>query len=137
MLPTEFRNRLPSTHATKFAFAMLLTKSNLIFLQRPLHLPVGQDKAGPIGSATALSQVTRAWECSVAALKLPNIGLHTFRHFHASQLIAEGMDPVEISRRLGHASIAVDLGIYGHLIPSKADRAAGIIETAFGSTLRE
>jgi integrase len=26
-------------------------------------------------------QVTCAWECSVVALKLPNIGLHTFRHF--------------------------------------------------------
>jgi integrase len=61
----------------------------------------------------------------------------TFRHFHASQLIAEGMDPVEISRRLGHASIAVTLGIYGHLFPSKADCPAGIIQAAFGGTLRE
>jgi hypothetical protein len=44
-LPIEFRSRLPSTHTTKSSFAGLLTKSNLIFLQRPLRLPKGRDKA--------------------------------------------------------------------------------------------
>ena len=70
-------------------------------------------------------------------MALPDIGLHAFRHFHATQLIAEGMDLMAISRRLGHASVTVTLGIYGHLFPNTSDRAAGIVEEAFGRVLAE
>ena len=80
-------------------------------------------------------QATRAWNEAVQTLKLPKVGLHAFRHFHASQLIAEGMDPVAISRRLGHASVTITLGVYGHLFPNTSDRAAGIVEAAFGKMM--
>jgi hypothetical protein len=59
------------------------------------------------------------------------------RHTHASQIIAAGMDPVAVSRRLGHASVAITLGIYGHLFGNSGDRAADIVEAAFGGVLKE
>ena len=39
---------------------------------------------------------------------------HDLRHTHASRLIADGWDIEEISRRLGHSSVATTLRVYVH-----------------------
>jgi integrase len=57
--------------------------------------------------------------------------LHALRHTHVSQLIAAGMDILTISRRLGHASAAITLRVYGHLFANTDARAAEIMEEAF------
>jgi integrase len=58
---------------------------------------------------------------------------HSLRHTHASTLIASGLDVLTISRRLGHGSPAITLGVYGH--PFKTDdRAAAIMEAALART---
>ena len=58
--------------------------------------------------------------------------LHALRHTRASQLIAAGMDIITISRRLGHASPTITLGVYGHMFSNSSDdRAAAIMEAAF------
>jgi integrase len=77
--------------------------------------------------------VTCAWIRAVAAVGMPEITLHSLRHTHASMLIASGMDVLTISRRLGHASPTITLGVYGHLIHGADDRAAQIMDAAFGS----
>jgi integrase len=59
----------------------------------------------------------------MAAVGLPHVGLHTLRHTHASLLIRAGKDILTISRRLGHSSATITLGVYGHLISSKDDTA--------------
>jgi len=56
------------------------------------------------------------------------VSLHALRHSPASQLIASGIDVLTISRRLGHASPTITLGVYGHLFSSADDQAAQIIE---------
>jgi hypothetical protein len=48
----------------------------------------------------------------------------------ASALITEGIDVLTISRRIGHASPVVTLGIYGHLFSETDRTAAKAIETA-------
>ena len=58
---------------------------------------------------------------------LPRVSLHALRHRHASQLIAAGMDVLTISRRLGHGSPTITLGVYGHLFTNTDDRAAQIL----------
>jgi integrase len=63
---------------------------------------------------------------------LPHITLHSLRHTHASQLIASGMDVVTVSRRLGHASAAITLNTYSHLI-TPTDRASEIVQSALVS----
>jgi integrase len=57
--------------------------------------------------------------------------LHALRHTHASQLIAAGIDVLTISRRLGHGSPAITLGVYGHLFSNTDDRAAQAVEPVF------
>jgi integrase len=74
---------------------------------------------------------------ALADNKLPAISLHALRHTHASQLIAAGMDPVAISRRLGHASPTITPNVYGHLFGNSDDRAAEIIEAAYGEALSD
>jgi integrase len=64
------------------------------------------------------------------ALKI-DCTLHGLRHVHVSQLIAAGMDVLTISRRIGHASAAITLRIYGHLFRKTDARAAEIMEATF------
>jgi integrase len=80
------------------------------------------------GSTRSPNGVTKEWALAMrkAGLKAT---LHSLRHTHASTLIASGLDVLTISRRLGHGSPAITLGIYGHLFKPD-DRAAQIMEKA-------
>ena len=55
---------------------------------------------------------------------LKKIRLHDLRHTHASLLLLDGVPIHVVSRRLGHASIATTIRIYGHLLPSSDPDAA-------------
>ena len=81
-------------------------------------------------SPTAVSQ---AWLLAMKAISMKGVTLHSLRHTHASMLIASGVDILTISRRLGHSSPTITLGVYGHLIHGSDDKAAEIIGAAFGA----
>ena len=55
---------------------------------------------------------------------MPEVTFHALRHTHASQLIAQGVDIVTISKRLGHAKPSVTLAIYAHMFTSDDRKAA-------------
>lgn len=76
--------------------------------------------------------LTREWSEIMHQIGFPSVTLHSLRHTHASALIAAGLDVLTISRRLGHGSPAVTLRVYGHLFANTDDRAAQIMEAAFG-----
>jgi integrase len=59
--------------------------------------------------------ISDRWRDAVRYRKLPNVTFHALRHSHASALISAGMDVVSVSKRLGHASPALTLSVYGHL----------------------
>jgi integrase len=61
--------------------------------------------------------------------------LHSLRHTHASMLISAGVDILTVSRRLGHGSPTITLDVYGHLIHGGDDRAAQVMNAAFGSKM--
>lgn len=75
--------------------------------------------------------ITRDFAVALKALGITGRTLHSLRHTHVSQLIAAGMDVLTISRRIGHASAAITLGIYGHLIAGQDARAAEITQRMF------
>jgi integrase len=87
------------------------------------------------GTPLVPNSITTEWRRLVVSLKLPHVSLHAWRHTHASQLIASGMDVLTISRRLGHGSPSITLNVYGHLFNSSDDRAAAVFERAFGAGL--
>jgi integrase len=82
------------------------------------------------GKTRSPNALTKEWSVALNAAGFPNVTLHSLRHTHASHLIASGMDVLTISRRLGHGSPTITLGVYGHLFPNTDDRAAQIMEAA-------
>src|SRR5262245_15176300 len=87
------------------------------------------------GKHLSPNAITKAWPVAMAAIGMPAITLHSLRHTHASMLIASGLDILVISRRLGHSSPTITLNVYGHLIHGGDDRAAQVMEAAFGSKM--
>lgn len=53
--------------------------------------------------------------------------LHDLRHAHASELLAAGVPITAVSRRLGHASVNITLGIYAHLVDTLDSRVAEVV----------
>lgn len=53
---------------------------------------------------------------------IPRIRLHDLRHSHASLLIHENVNPLAISRRLGHENVQTTLDVYGHLYPNAEEK---------------
>ena len=75
--------------------------------------------------------LTQKFALAMAALKIKGVTFHSLRHTHASQLFASGMDPLTVSRRLGHGSPTITLTVYGHLIEGTDTRAAELMENMF------
>lgn len=58
---------------------------------------------------------------------LHRIRIHDFRHSHASVLANNGINIMEISRRLGHSTIDQTLNTYSHLYPREEERATSVL----------
>lgn len=58
---------------------------------------------------------------------LHHIRIHDFRHSHASLLANNGVNILEISRRLGHSNIEQTLNTYSHFYPQEEDKALSIL----------
>ncbi len=61
-------------------------------------------------------------------------GLHSFRHFVASQALANGVDVKAVSSMLGHSQTSTTLNIYAHAVQQANEKAlnsiASLLETA-------
>jgi Phage integrase family len=57
--------------------------------------------------------------------EIPAPTFHPLPHSHSSALIAQGWDPVEVSARLGHASVSITLMIYAHEFDADGARRTG------------
>ncbi|WP_245446662.1 site-specific integrase [Bradyrhizobium sp. MOS002] len=109
--------------------------------QQELRLALGAGKSPPSSLVFADSNgeprkpnaVTKEWQRTAGMAKV-TATFHSLRHTHASQLIAGGIDILTVSRRLGHASAAITMNVYAHLIPQTDERAAAAIETAILAT---
>jgi integrase len=58
---------------------------------------------------------------------LPKIPLHGLRHTYASLALAKGVNPLIVSRRLGHSTVAFTLDVYSHVLPQVDAEAAELI----------
>lgn len=72
----------------------------------------------PRGGAALHKNFHRGWLRWTAAAGLAGLRIHDLRHSQAAWLISANVPLSAISRRLGHASIAVTDGLYGHLLPA-------------------
>lgn len=58
--------------------------------------------------------ITQRWDRHVRDSGLRRIRLHDARHSHATWCLDNGMPLLQVSRRLGHASIQITADTYGH-----------------------
>jgi integrase len=106
--------------------------------KQELQFALGQGRISPDdlvftmrdGSPRKPNALTNDWLRATLAVGR-RINLHALRHTHVSNLIAAGIDILTISRRVGHASPAITLSVYGHLCPNTDDRAAQAVEAMF------
>jgi len=70
----------------------------------------------------------RHFKSILAKNGLPNIRVHDLRHYHASMLLASGINPKVVQERLGHSSITLTMDTYSHVIPSMQDEVARKID---------
>ena len=62
--------------------------------------------------------------------ELPMIRFHDLRHTCATLLLSKNVNPKIVSEMLGHASIAITLDTYSHVLPNMRDQAAAAMEEA-------
>lgn len=73
--------------------------------------------------------VSRRFRKLLKRLGLPAIRFHDLRHTMASLLLAQGCHAKVVSERLGHASIAITLNTYSHVLPTLGQEAAQKLDT--------
>lgn len=61
---------------------------------------------------------------------LPDIRFHDLRHTCATLLLSKGVHPKLVQELLGHATIAITLDTYSHVLPGMGDQAANAMESA-------
>lgn len=92
------------------------------------HQPDGGWLRPDAVSATFLRRVARHG--------LPRLTLHGLRHTWATLALEQGIHPRVVQERLGHATIAITLGIYSHVSPTLGDEAAEIVAAVVLSPAR-
>ena len=103
-------------------------------LEQRMMLGQGKPTAGTLvfstidGGPINPNGLSRDWGDFVRAQGLPLVTFHGLRHSHVSALIASGVDPLTISRRIGHANVSTTTNVYGHLFKRTDTMAAKAIE---------
>jgi integrase len=63
---------------------------------------------------------------------LPQITFHDLRHTCASLLFQKNIHPKFVQELLGHASVAITLDTYSHMLPGMGSEAAEAIANVLG-----
>jgi integrase len=79
------------------------------------------------GSPIHPLRFSRWFEQHARRAGLPKIRLHDLRHSYVSAALAAGVPAKVISERLGHATIAVTMDIYSHVLPGLDREAADTV----------
>ncbi len=94
-----------------------------------LYQPGGFVFATGIGTIINPSHLrNRSFKPLLKAAKLRHVRFHDLRHTCATLLLSKNVNPKIVSEMLGHASIAITLDIYSHLMPDMQEKAAQALE---------
>jgi integrase len=101
------------------------------------------DRAGPLWQENGLvfaSEIgefldrryltSRRFKALLKRAQLPEIRFHDLRHTCATLLLSSNVNPKIVSEMLGHATIAITLDTYSHVLPNMRDQAAAAMEEA-------
>ena len=89
------------------------------------------------GEAVNPRNFSKEFSRIVTAAGVKRVTFHGLRHTHITHLLAAGEHVKVVSERAGHASVAITLEIYGHVIPGMQQDTARRVDAAFRSVLEE
>jgi integrase len=72
----------------------------------------------------------RSFKPLLKRVGLPDIRFHDLRHTCATLLLSKGVHPKLVQELLGHATIAITLDTYSHVLPGMGDQTANAMESA-------
>ena len=72
--------------------------------------------------------VQRAFKPLLKQAGLPEIRFHDLRHTCATLLLSRGVHPKIVQELLGHATVAITLDTYSHVLPGMGDTATGAMD---------
>jgi integrase len=87
-----------------------------------------------LGTPIEPANLRRAWLRIIQDAELGRLRFHDLRHTHATLLLQQGVHPKIVSERLGHASIAITLDTYSHVMPGLQAQAAAELDTLLASS---
>jgi integrase len=73
----------------------------------------------------------------ISGIDLPKVRFHDLRHSHATHLLASGVHPKIAQERLGHATVAITLDLYSHVLPGMQADAASRVDDALRQALEK
>ena len=73
----------------------------------------------------------RSFKPTLKRAGLPDIRFHDLRHTCATLMLCEGVHIKVVQELLGHATIAITLDTYSHLLPGMGDEATGAMDRIF------
>jgi integrase len=73
------------------------------------------------------------WSTATSAAGVPGFRVHDLRHTAASVWLAAGADPKVVQRVLGHATAAMTMDLYGHMVDANLWQAARLVGDISGT----
>jgi len=87
---------------------------------------------GDAGAALNRCILSKRWNALRVEAGFPSLRLHDLRHTAATLLLGAGVPVTDVSAMLGHASAAITLRVYAHVIPGGQERTAAAMDAALG-----
>jgi integrase len=81
-----------------------------------------------IGTPMNRDNLRKRFKLLLKLAGLPKVRFHDLRHSAASLMLNNGIPVIVVSKRLGHAQPSITLDVYGHLIPTKQQEAAVLMD---------
>jgi integrase len=96
-------------------------------LYRDQGLVFTSDSGGPLNPSNVRNRNLRRLTSKAG---LPKIRFHDLRHTCATLLLSRNVHPKIVQEMLGHATVAITLDTYSHVLPGMGDHAAEAMEDA-------
>ncbi len=84
----------------------------------------------PDGRPWAPNKLSSAFAALMRRAGIKGLRFHDLRHSHATQLLKQGIHPKVVSERLGHATVAITLDTYSHVLPGMQEETDESIDAA-------
>ena len=150
-MKTRSAPKLPSCQAGRAADAPSAARCSARSGSTALPRPPTGSKLGPVYNAAhdlvfaaddgepidarRFSKEFSSFAATVEAV--PPITFHGLRHSHITHRLDAGVNPKVVSERAGHASVAITLAIYAHVLKGRQEGVAAKVDAALRTALEQ